>query len=180
MQKEDTLAVRMFAGTNLLGFRGFLVEFEKLNTRKIFLEVVIAKIFTREKILKSKILKFFHSWKRQIIFLAPSFFDLRFHLLILISLLSSSLVFFAPAILPLLPSFLHSLLKGKSKQFLCSLVRYKVRLAASHIELKVGGWQHFYSSSPSPHMELQALLEPSPPTTTGCKPSTKKIELIEN
>ena len=53
MQKEDTLAVRMFVGTNLLGFRGFLVEFEKLNTSKIFLKVAIANIFTREKILKS-------------------------------------------------------------------------------------------------------------------------------
>ena len=120
---------------------------------------------------------FFHFWKRQIIFLAPSFFDLRFHLLILISLLSSSLAFFAPAILLLVASLLYSLLKGKSKQFLCSLVRYKVCLAASHIELKVGGWQHFYSSLPSPHMELQALLEPSPPKRLAVSHQQKKSRL---
>ena len=32
---------------------------------------------------------------------------------------------------------------GKSSGFLCSLVQYKVRLTAFHIEWKVGGWQHF-------------------------------------
>ena len=37
--------------------------------------------------------------------------------------------FFSVAFLPLLASFLHSLLKGKFKQFLRSLFRYKIRLA---------------------------------------------------
>ena len=107
----------------------------------------------------------------------PSFFDLRFcsiSQMPLVSLLSSPVAFFTSTILPLLAALLHSLLKGKSQRFLGFLVRYKVHLAAFHIELKVGGWQHFHSSLPSPHMELQAHLEPSPPTTTVCKPSTAK------
>ena len=70
-----------------------------LNTCKIFFEVAIAKIITREKTLRSQ----------------------NF------------------AILSLLVSLLHSLLKGKFKQFLRSLVRYKVRLAPFQIELKAGG-----------------------------------------
>ena len=57
--------------------------------------------------------------------------------------------------------------------FFVLLVRCKVRLAAFHVELKVSGWQHLHLLLPSPHMELQAHLEPSPSTTTSRKPSTK-------
>ena len=91
----------------------------------------------------------------------------------LISLLSSPVAFFTAAIFPLLV-FLHLLMKGKSQRFLRSWVRYRVRLSTFHIEFKVGVWQHFHSSLPSPHTELQAHFEPSQPTTTGCKPWTKK------
>ena len=80
--------------------------------------------------------------------------------------------FFSAAILPLLVSLLQSLLKAKSHRFLCSMVGSKVPLVVFHIELKTGNWQHFHSSLLQPHMELQAHVEPSPPSTTGCKPST--------
>ena len=58
---------------------------------------------------------------------------------------------------------------------ICSLVRYKVRLAAFHIELRVGGRQHFYSWLLSPHTELQAHLQ-----RLAVSHQQIKIEIREN
>ena len=173
-----------------------IVEFLKLNTRKTFCKVRFAKIITCEKISKSQKFAIFppledpeiwfkqdESWSSKyinysstIVFLRLSFFDLQFCDISPLSLDFTSFFsccFFAAAILPLLVS-LHLLMKGKSQRFLRSWVRYRVYLSTFHIEFKAGIWQHFHSSLPSPHTELQAHFEPSQPTTTGCKPWTKK------
>ena len=98
--------------------------------------------------------------------MAPFFFQLGFCNISQISLYLTSFFsccFFAAWIL---------LLKGKSQSFPRSSVRYEIPLAAFHIELKVGEWQHFHLPLLSPHTELQAQLEPSSPTTTSCKSSS--------
>ena len=148
-----------------------------LNTCKIFFfKVAIAKIITCQKNLEKPKFCYFSTLGRHRKkfdlhketakynnFLGYPFLILglvKYPRYLLISLCLFLCCFFAAAILPPLVSLLHSLLKGKEKEkFLRSLVWYKVRLAPFHIELKAGGWQHFYSSLPSSYTDLQAHLE---------------------
>ena len=87
----------------------------------------------------------------------------------LISFLFSPVAFFTAAIL----LFPFSILFWK--EFLHSVVQYKVHSAASHIALKVGGWQHFHSSLPT--LQTSSPLEPSPPIMTY---NNKKIRDSRN
>ena len=70
--------------------------------------------------------------------------------------------------------FLNHCKKESPNHFfvLCFDIRFPFNM-----ELKIGQWQHFHSTLPSPQTELQTHLEPSPPTTTGCKPSTTTTKL---
>ena len=188
---KSTLRVLIFTGTNFCGFCGFW------SVSRNILKVAIAKLLPAKKFRKAKILQFVHPWKTQkeiwfkqrenwskyisyssaIFFLAISLFDLGFCNISWMSLDLTS--FFSCCFFLLLwfcfclfPFFL--LLKRKSQRFLRFLVQYKVCLAALHIELKVGGWQHFHSSLLSPHKNFKACLQPIPSSTTCCKQSTTK------